>query len=132
MVPPCFEPFKNDPLRQLLAWTGGERQNSKNFYQQNWNRWHNSLQKLKTMISHCHCHWFARSRLFLANLVRLPPLTNTSSPFYQLCYKTPLIGLKLDKAKAFDRMVPELAAALFLAFGLWPTQKFGEFLFEDL
>lgn len=32
--------------------------------------------------------------------------------------KTPLIGLKLDKAKAFDRMVPEFAAALFLAFGL--------------
>ena len=31
---------------------------------------------------------------------------------------TPLIGLKLDKAKAFDRIVPEFAAALFLAFGL--------------
>ena len=29
-----------------------------------------------------------------------------------------LVGIKLDKAKAFDRIVPSFAAALFLAFGL--------------
>lgn len=34
---------------------------------------------------------------------------------------SPIIGLKLDKAKAFDRIVPEYAAALFLAFGLPKT-----------
>ena len=31
-----------------------------------------------------------------------------------------LVGVKLDKAKAFDRVVPHFVAALFLAFGL-PT-----------
>ena len=34
---------------------------------------------------------------------------------------TPLIGLKLDKAKAFDRIIPSYAAALFLAFGIPKT-----------
>lgn len=29
----------------------------------------------------------------------------------------PLIGLKLDKAKAFNKIIPSYAAALFLAFG---------------
>ena len=30
----------------------------------------------------------------------------------------PLVGIKLDKAKAFDRVLPNFAAALFLAFGV--------------
>ena len=38
-----------------------------------------------------------------------------------------LVGVKLDKAKAFDRIVPSFAAALFLAFGI-PKAIVGVFL----